>query len=93
MRTNAKRQKVGMTLVVGVLLFVASGVLAVAPHDHDPNEYCRVCSVGEMYVAPVDDHGTASPPLEAAEAPTIPVPADLADGLLVAVPLRGPPTS
>lgn len=91
MSSNPKRQSVYLRLLVGVLLFVASGALAAAPHDHHPNEYCRVCSVGDTYAVPVDDPGTVSPPLEASAAPTIHAPAGTHACLLVAVPLRGPP--
>lgn len=93
MRSNAKRQSAYLYLLVGVLLFVASGVLAAAPHDHDPNEYCRVCSVSDTYAVPVDGHGTDSPPLEATTAPALLPLADLSEGLLATVPLRGPPSS
>lgn len=93
MNRNAKRQSISLYLLVGVLLIVASGVLAAAPHDHHANEYCRVCSIAGMYAVPVDGHGTDSPSLEASAAPTIHAPTGTYQCLLVATPLRGPPST
>ena len=93
MHMTAKRQSGVLFLLVGVLLFVASGVLAAAPHDHDPNEFCRVCSLGERVEAPVDTTSTDSPELEASTAPTPPATIDTRECLFVAIPHRGPPAT
>jgi hypothetical protein len=91
MHLTAKRQSRILVLLVGVLLFVASGVLAAAPHDHDPNEFCRVCSIGERVEAPVDTVSTDSPELEAATAPSLAASNDTTECLLLAISRRGPP--
>ncbi len=93
MNVNTKRQDVSRLLLVSVLVFVASGVLAVAPHDHDPSEYCRVCSLGQRVEAQVDDKGIDSPQLEASTVPSVTAAADAHASVLVATPLRGPPAS
>ena len=80
-----------LCLLVGALLFAASGVLTVALHDHDANGYCRVCSVGAKVAAPLDDQSSASIHLEASPAPTITALVDTNIRMLAATPLRGPP--
>ncbi len=82
-----------MYLLAAALLFVASGVLAAAPHDHDPNECCRTCAFGERIEAPVVEVRAESPQLEATAAPTLTAAVDTSIGLLLAKPLRGPPLS
>ncbi len=93
MSSSTHRQRVSLYLLVGVLLFVASGALAAAPHDHDPNEFCRVCSVAGPYSVTVDEHGTETPGLEASAEPILLARADARACLLAAIPLRGPPST
>ena len=78
-------------LLIGVLLFVASGVAEAAPHEHDPNEFCRVCAFGERVDTAVDEEWTDSPPLEASAPPKFTAAVDTGECLIAATPLRGPP--
>jgi hypothetical protein len=92
MNLDSKPQTRVLYLLVGLLLLVAAGVLVAAPHDHDPNEFCRVCSVSGRVEALVEEVCTATPELEHSGAPDVGTATTAAANILAATPLRGPPS-
>ena len=93
MSSTPPLKKALLYLSVCLSLVAASGVLQALPHDHEPGEYCHVCSPASTCAVAVDHHVVESYELVAAPAPAVQAASHSRDSILAAPTQRGPPTA